>query len=274
MGISDFFPENKWILDGTEDGGPLIEGEYVGQNLTEDIRGNWSETPTLGREQPILQFINGECDKLTMDVKAWAKFHDPTGLLSAAALALGIDPKWGDIGDFVEQIKALPRKDPDKGRPFIFLFTMGSQIAQTVIVESVGGVRYDPIRPFDGTLRGALFRFTLKRYTPYGQEAFSTRTNESLVVFAREGEMYEQITERVYGDAAVGEALRRRNPDKTSLSAGDQIHVPPQRTLAKEVKPLTPQSLALKRNDAQRELLLDALRVRGVSVDSFIIRNE
>jgi hypothetical protein len=271
MGFADLFPENKWILDASEDGGPTIEGEFTALNVVENISGKWSEQSTLGMEQPVLQFICGELETITLDVKVWAKWHDPTGLLSAAASAIGLDPKWSDILEHVDEIKNLARKNPDIGRPHIYLFSLGSQLVQTVVVKSVGGIRYDRVRPLDGTLRGVLFSLTLARYVPYGEEAFSGQTNESLVVFAYKGETYEGIAERVYGDPVVGEALRRRNPDKTELEAGDQIHVPPARTLSREVKPLTPQSLFLKRAEAQRDVLIDVISVRGASVDSFIL---
>jgi hypothetical protein len=238
-----------WTLISQDDGTEL-SGDFPGQNVVENVEGNWSEQSTLGLDQPILQFMGGKLDTITLDVKVWAKHR---GILGTGLLA-------DDIEDKVNTIRNLARKDPDLGRPHVWLFSIGTQLLQRVVVRKVGGINYDRFRD-DGSLRGALFAFELARYEPYSITGLAEA--ESLVTPVKQGDTYEMIARRVHGDPLLGEALRRRNPDKRLPQPGDLIHVPSRKILRQEVYPLTPQSLFLKDGTAQRTNLVDAFAARG-----------
>lgn len=258
------FAPVKWSLV-SEDGGPALEGQYTPQNVVENVSGAWAQQGTLGLLQPVLQFLGGELETITFDAKVFARF-DPVFKFMKTPLMLK-DEDF-DVGDLVEQLRNLPRADEALGRPHVWIFSVGEQLTQRVIVKTVGGIRYDTFRPMKplgaggGEIRGVLCSFELWRYEPYDVKAL-VGASESLVTPAREGETYEHITARVYGDPALGEALRRRNPERRDLVAGDLVHVPKARTLRREVLPLTPQSLFLRTGTAQRALLLDTIALHG-----------
>lgn len=268
-----------WTMVSLDDG-TEIQGQYMATNLREDVSGSWGIQGTIGLEQPILQFLGGEQDVVTFDVKVWANHEGVLGLggrLNDARRAKGegfFTPELGrhDIGGFAEQIRLLPKKDPDLHRPHVWRLTIGGQFTRRVVVKSVGGIRYDRMRASDGSLRGVLFTMELLAYTPYDLQTIALgRPAESLVVVVKDGETYEQIAGRLLGDALLGEALRRRNPDKPVLAAGDLLHVPPASILRAELYPITPSSIQLGAGDDQAVALADAWMARSNSRPSIVI---
>jgi hypothetical protein len=261
MGFTDLFIQiTKWTLVSQDDG-TEIQGQFPPTNLRQNVSGNWGMQNTVGKEMPVMQFLNGAEETVNCDVKVWAKHQ---GLLGTG---VGAD----DIEETVELIKSLPRSDPDLGRPHVWLFTVGTQFSVQVVVKSVGQIRYDRMRPKDGTLRGVLFSLDMSRYEPYDPTVLTETPNESLVTPFRAGETFEHIAARTVGDPRLGEALRRRNPDMRIPQAGQLIHVPPPNVLRKELFPMKPQSLFFRDGDAQRDLLNATLKLRGAPANSFVV---
>jgi hypothetical protein len=261
MGFADLLTKQiQWTLT-SQDTATEIVGKFPPQNLRENISGVWASQGTLGLPQPVLQFIRGDQESTDVDLKAFARHRGVLGLgLGAVNTPLGPE----DIEEEVALIKSLPRANPDLGRPEVWLFVVGTQFQTQVVVQSVGGVRYDRFRPSDGSLRGVLFSCHMLRYIPFDVQDLTGQAEiESQVVPAQEGETYEHITARILGDAALGEALRRRNPERRTLAAGDLVHVPTRRKLRREVFPLTPQNAFLKAGDRQRANMVDAFDARG-----------
>lgn len=271
--------EGRWALVSQDFPGHEILGDFPPVDLIENVSATWVEQSTLGLSQPILQFVGGTADTFSFQARVWAKHQ---GILGTGLLRDDVDEK-------VAEIKAAARAHPDLGRPEVFLFAIASvglarsigtllgikapepQIAVQVVVRSVGGIRYDRFRG-DGSMRGAIFSMDLVRYEPYDAEALvTTQEAESLVTPARTGESYEHIAARVHGDPTLGEALRRRNPERPVLAVEDLVHVPSARILRREITPLTPQSLALRSGDEQRENKLAAFKARGGPVSTHVL---
>tara|TARA_Y100000004_G_scaffold164359_1_gene194444 strand:+ start:573 stop:1373 length:801 start_codon:yes stop_codon:yes gene_type:complete len=246
MALGNLLKPVVWTLT-SEDTGDFIEGQFRPVNLTENISATYAEQTTLGLGQPVLQFINNQADTISFTAKVWAYSQGLLGTgLGKNSLA------QDDIEEVVEAIKELPRPSPDLGRPEVYILTVGATFSQRVVVQSVGGIRYDNMRPSQGgSMRGVTFEIACIRYVPIG-EATATPA-ESLIYRAKTGDFYESITAAVYGRAILGEALRRRNPDRRELQEGDPVHVPPERILDRELT-LKPQSTALKRTKAQQAL--------------------
>lgn len=242
-----------WSLVSQDDG-TEISGQFPPQNLRENVSGTWSEASTLGLPTPVLQFVKGDLETIQVDLKIFSKHR---GLLGTG---IGAD----DVEERIAQMRDAARADPDLGRPHVWLFSVGTQFSQTVVIRTVGGIRYDRMIPQDGgVLRGAMFTLDMARYVPYSVTDLTAQA-ESLVTPARTGETYEHIARRVHGDPLLGEALRRRNPDRRILEEGDLVHVPNARKLRGEVLPLTPQSLFLQRGKtAQRDNLVTTFSERG-----------
>jgi hypothetical protein len=269
MGVADLLLKQiKWTLI-SQDTGVSLEGKFPPQNLRENVSGVWASQGTLGLSQPILQFVRGDQESVEVDLKAYARHRGILGLgLGAVNTPLGPE----DILDEVDQIRNLARINPDLGRPEVWLFSVGEQFSQQVVVQSVGGIRYDRFRPSDGSLRGVMFSVRMLRYIPFDVQDLTGQAQvESLVTPALPGDAYEHIAKRVHGDASLGEALRRRNPDRRTLQPGDLVHVPAKRTLRREVLPLKQQSLPLKSGARQRDNIVNAFVIRGVPALSHIV---
>lgn len=275
MGFADLFIQDvKWTLVSLDDG-TEIEGQFQAQNVRENVSGAWAQQGTLGLDQPILQFVRGELETIQFNVKVFARHQGLLGLAGAAGvggIGAGIDAE--NIRATVDQIKNLARKDPDLGRPHVWVFAIGEEFSQQIVVQSVGGIRYDRFRPSDGSLRGVLFSMTLWRYEPFVPPETTTVVAESLVTSFKTGETYEHVAKRVHGDPLLGEALRRRNPDNRIPQEGDLVHVPSARILRLESLPLIPQSIPLKEGDAQRENKVNAFDARGGTFLSHVLKTD
>lgn len=262
-----------WSLVSLDKGTKLV-GQFEPQNLTESVGGVWASESTIGLDQPILQFIRGEQETISCDVKLWAKhngFDKRRGPIGALATALdnAVDNAavstalHGDnIAETRDKIRDLCRRDPDLGRPHIYLFSVGEEFSQQVVVKSVGGIRYDAMRPEDGSLRSVLFHLEMLRYVEYDTTSLLQTVSESLIIPVRDGDDYETIAWRLYGDARLGEVLRRRNPDKRKLVIGDLIHIPPINKVRAELSQ-TSSSLFLRDSAAQNAVFSDALALRS-----------
>lgn len=258
MGFADLLTKTlTWTLVSQDDG-TEIEGDFPAGEVVENIAGAWAEQSTIGLDQPVLQFVGGVLDTLSIEVRVFAKHRGALGT------GIGAD----DIGDKVAQIRELARRDPDLGRPHVWLFAIGTQLSQRVVVRSVSPIKYDRFRD-DGTIRGIVCTFDMARYEPYSVSGLAEA--ESLVTPARTGETYEHVAARVHNDPLLGEALRRRNPDRRVLVEGDLVHVPTARILRREITPLVPQSIPLKAGEAQRANIVEAFRDRGQPTTSFVL---
>jgi hypothetical protein len=255
MGFSDvLFQDTPWVLTSLDDG-TVIEGQFPPQALTENVAGVWAEAGTLGLDHPIIQFVRGALETITLEAKVWANHQ--------GVLGLGED----NIKEVVDQLRNLPRRDSRYGRPMVWLLSVGDEFSQQVVVRSVGGIRYDRLRPWNKSLRGAMFSIEFIRYIEYTLEDSASKA-ESLIVSVQQGDFYERIAAREYGDPNLGDALRRRNPDMLDLEAGDQLHIPPVSIMRGELS-LTPASLPFKANDATAQLLRDCLALRGADYTTF-----
>ena len=256
-----FMQEVVWRLTSLDYPGLIIEGQYHPTDLTENISANYAQLGTLGREQPILQYQNGDIHSVTFGAKVFAHHQG----------ILGTGLNGDNIDDLVFQIRRLPQPDVDLKRPQIWDFTIGDtdNLIMTCVVKSVGGIRYDRLRPSDGSLRGAQFTIELWRYDPFSADLTGSQ-NESLVVPRRSNESFEFIAKKIYGDALIGEPLRRRHPDKVVPKNGDLIRVPPKSALTVGFV-LEPESVSLKPSDATDDVRRKFFDLRGGSYKSHIL---
>lgn len=251
-------PKKAWSLKN-DDTDEVIRGQYVPQNYTENIGSNIIDSITLNQQDPFPQWINGQAETITF-----------TGRLFATNSSKNIKQD-------VDILKSANKKVESLKRPPIFTFTYGVEIAFKCFVITVGGIKYDEIRG-DGTLRGVEFNISLRKIVPediQGQSAASNlaakiKTAAGIVIGAtaiasslnlinipggslhkksrtikvKRGDTFESIASLEYGNALVGDILRRIQPDKVILQTGDNV------ILVDEIEifqiNVTPQSVALK----------------------------
>ena len=229
--ISDLLlPSLNWKLTSL-DTSVVIEGQFLPQDLTENISSDYSSTTTTARGAPFIHFSAEGSRSITFTARVFAKHQGLFGLLQ------------DEIEDLVTKIRRSPSVDSDLGRPHVWLFEAGKYVEMKCVVRSVGGITYDRMRPLDGSLRGISCRLDLLEFVDYSTQ--SATANESLVVPILEGDSYELLASRHYGDPNAGEALRRRNPERPTPVAGEVIHVPPKDKLMRGFR-RAPQSRVLK----------------------------
>ena len=108
-------------------------------------------------------------------------------------------------------LKKLRESLPPMNRPPITTFFWGLAFPGGIrcLVESLGGVKYDEIRP-DGTIRGVTLSITLKKVTPHNLvRNVQTPMEQTPLHTVREGETYEMIANRRWGDPLLGVPLRK-----------------------------------------------------------------
>lgn len=222
----------------------------------QEDRGNfYGSANTHGRENPILQFNHGEQIGWSFNCVLYAeRFTD-------------------DVQPKLDALKEALKRDPKLKRPPLYSFVWGKIINEVVVVQSLGNIQYTDVRP-DGTIRGASLPIKLLKYTQTDLEV--TDPNKpppsTFYVQAKDGDMWEHIAGREYGDPLIGDILRRLNPalpvpgDKpgTTLAL-----LPAERFADVEVEPY---SIPLQRTAAglaRRQKFLD---MRSVSKTSTIIK--
>lgn len=252
-GIPDLLLQRmNWRLTSQDDG-QVIKGQFPPLGLNHTVSANYAEVGTLGRDQPILQFDGDELEVLEFTARVWARNQ--------------VD----GVRRQINELKNAVRRDKDLNRPKVWEFTAGRHLSLTCVVQSVGQVRYDRLRP-DGSYRGATFKIRLLRYEPY-DATLSGQDAESLVLPFRSNESFEGLALRVYGDPNAGEPLRRRNPEIVVPEAGDLVHLPPKRALTVGFK-LEPASTALAPTSRQERAQREHFRRRGRTYRSHVLGAE
>jgi len=230
----------------------------------------------------------------------FAALGNPVGT-TFAALTGNAGPLVGNasVRDQIENLKNLARKNEKIGRPERFIFAYGTEFEFEVFVQSVGGINYDSIRS-DGTIRGASFNMQLIKIRPEnlvlqagvslagiiknvagvvttiaggvsGLAALNrdkkinipgaSLHNVSKFVKIKQGDTFEKIARKEYGDALLGDVLRRAQPDKVELKNADQIAIVVRDEAIQIV--VTPQSIALRDRAENALLLATFLELRG-----------
>jgi phage protein U len=206
----------------------------VGHN----VGATWSEESSLGRAQPITQFTKGNADTWQLDTLLFArhKKESITALKNALLDAVALDPELG--------------------RPPLYEFTWG-ELSDIVVITDVGGARYTSMRP-DGTLRSAQFTLSLRRYEKFDLELTdpNARQHDTFYRVVKQGDTWESLAKLRYGDALLGDLLRRRNPGAPFLKVGTTVKLlDPERFRDVLVTPASyPMARTREGIDARRDL--------------------
>lgn len=271
--------EQTWTLTKLSD--PLslsnpvekIEGQFHAEGLTEEVKSTYSEKFALNRQTAITQFVHGETETLTF-----------TGRLFAARQRIPGLPFQGEkIDDQLKKLKEWVRRDSLIGRPPLLSFTAGDGHVgfEKCFIESLSGITYE--RPTAaGGLRHVTFTVNLRQFTDFELPKFQLPgfgaipgVSNTRFHTASRGDYYETLTELEYGDALLGDVIRRENPDKPNIQIGDVILLPSAPSVIGQR--ITQQSVPLKtgfgrRDTPQRDLRLEFLRTRDRSKASFVLQ--
>lgn len=227
------------LLESVDTGGLIegtrITGQFTPQQFSHNISAEVPEASGFSRSHPLVQWVGGSVESLSFQARLFSEHSEDF-----------------TATEKFELLKLMCNKshEPLK-RPPLARFYWGDAIpgGMKCIVQSLGGVNYDEIRP-DGSLRGVSLNITLKRYVPFQVTRVTTspiaRTPTHTV---RDGETYEMIAYRRWGDPMLGIPLRQQNPrfpmEKwaprgiADLARNEIIKLYPRRDL--DTKPIKPQ---------------------------------
>lgn len=276
-----FTNQKGWALQGIDAGFEKLEfkGEHIAQNITEDIGSNLNQTDAINKEKPDFQWLHGDAETVTFDTRLYA-----TNSLK-------------NVKKQIEVLKSMARRDSKLKRAPRFSFTAGTEIGFTCFVRGIQ-FKYDELRS-DGTIRGVVVSLSLQKI----EDTITKDAGASLAAqikfaagiiagaagigaqagrlvnipggslhtidrdfTAKRGDTYETVAAAEYGDALLGDVLRRVQPGKPDLLPGDRVQlVEPTEIIT---IPVTPQSTPLKNtleNQALREEFLE-LRNRTTTI--------
>lgn len=212
----------------------------------------------------------------------------------------------GSVKEQIEKLKKFARKNDELGRPERFTLTIGTELSFTVLLKSPGGITYDDLRA-DGTLKGASFNMTFIKTAiekksdssgistasiiktvagvvtavAGGISAIKSSRRDKLVNIphgslhtidrfftAKDGDTFEKIAAREYGNAQLGVVLLRAQPTKMDFEAGDPLFtIKKDEIVQMNIEPSAP---ALKNNIEGKTLLDTYLQLRGQSTSAII----
>lgn len=248
------FKQKMWapVLVPLDPGFNRIPFQFVPEELEEKVDTTWAEASALNREDPILQWSKGNLKSVTFQARLFAE----TGL--------------DDITPILNKLKAAVQRDSKLKRPPIWTFVWGRVIDIQCVVASVGGIKYDILRS-DGTVRGASCQISLHRYEPFDLKVSDpdARNKDTFYRVVREGDLWEHLAGRQYGDPRKGEFLRRLNPDQPTPVVGRTILMPDVEKLFDVV--IAPDSLPLARTEAGIKLRREMFSLRARSRVSTIL---
>lgn len=232
------------VLVPLDPGFQRIPFQFIPGNLTYNVSSGYAEATTLNRDNPVLQFTRGAAKTLSMEVRLFPANNTR------------------DVKPLLDALERACIRDNVLGRPPIWVFTWGTVFDIQVVVESIGDVRYDTLRP-DGTLGGATLALALKRYESYDLQLTDpdARPKDTFYRQAREGETWEMLAARHYKQPLWGEHLRRLNPGLEMPALGSTVLLPDANKL--RGIPITPQSIPLARTEAGLAFRRDLFQTRG-----------
>lgn len=270
----------NWTLKN-RDNGNVISGQYAPQDYTENAGAKIPEVSTVNNQEPFPQWVGGEGETSSFTARIYRP--DPSAR--------------GSVRNDVENLKKATRKDKKLFRAPIFTFTWGEEISFDCFVVSVGGIRYDEITS-SGLIKGAQFSLVLRKLNTVPQAGLTKLRDltglttglkalndlslpislsidifggslhkKGKTIIAKEGDTFESIAALEYGDALVGDILRRGQPEKANLSPGDEVILVDDTEIF-EID-VTPQSVALKNSESTRtirQIKLDARNRKTVKV--------
>ena len=288
LGIST---KNVWRLKMKDLGEQEFKGQFLAEDLTENVGARISSRSSLNQQSTDSKYLGGDAETITFTTRIWAS------------------NSVKNVKKTVDLLKSFTKWNSKLKRSPIFTFTAGTEVQALVFVKSVGGIKYDRPRS-DGSIRGAVFSVQLSviedieskqnslsiaalvksglgivsaaqgllsgGFGAFGKISIpggSLHTKGKKII-VKDGETFEHIAQKEYGDALVGDILRRAhynkplNQIKSSLEVGDVVDLVQEDEIFGIV--VTPQSIPLKDNTENLDNINNQFELRGKSKTVFI----
>ena len=241
----------RWRLVSVDTGSDLrLEGQFPAGEISDDQSAGFGRPAASGASRPlVISVSNG-----IRVVRLRSEFRS-------------LDYS-DDITSRIAQLRALRPMDATLGRhPRVRLEAPG--------VELVGKVTGAPltIGPawVTGLPRYVLFELTVEEDQPLELETTDTAQRETVYVTQRDGETFEHLAARIYGDPRRGDLIRRENPEQAivwefarPLPEGPVRVLEPEHPNARQaVSPASVALGALGRGEGMEARLRSLARARG-----------
>jgi nucleoid-associated protein YgaU len=209
------------VLDGA-DKGKVISVLFNPTEYSFERTNSYKATPVPGLGSPLLQFVNGEADQLTMDLFL-DDYTDPKGPTSL------LQKEPNPLGQRLIDLSKLLLIDRDLHAPPPVRFNWGPMEFQAVIEKL--GRKVTMFHP-DGSPARATLSVTFKEYRTLRQQLDDPRresadkTKRRVVI---EGEQLWWIAAREYDDSDQWVLIAETNDldDPREIEAGDWLMLPP-----------------------------------------------
>jgi len=279
FGFSD---RKGWSLVGQDPGFTQeFKGQFLATNMGESVGSNLNETNAVNTQTPDFSWLHGNAEPFTFGARIWA------------------NNSFKNIKQQTELLKSFARRNASLKRAPIFLFTAGTEIGFTCFVRGIQ-INYDELRS-DGSLRGVDVRITLQKIQETVTEnaatslasqikfaagivagaagiasqlgrvinipGFSPHTIDRTVV-AKQGDTFESIAQAEYGDALLGDIVRRTQPELAPLQPGAVVQLIEPTEIA--IIPVTQGSVALKNTPENAALKEEFFELRNRSTTIFV----
>lgn len=270
-------PEAKvWFLEGIDEGFKTrFQGQYIAQGMEESIGAVLGETTSVGKDKPNFQWLHGEGEDFNFTARIYA------------------NDSFVNIRQQIELLKSFARRVKELKRSPRALFTTGTEIGFTCFVRGVK-ILYDELRD-DGSLRGCVCQISLQKIEDTITENAATSLRSQVkftfgevkagaALFAqsakglinipggslhtigrrfqvKQGDTFESIAAKEYGNPLFGDILRRAQPQKEPITPSSEIILVDRADIL--TMTVTQQSVALKNSAENLTLRLDKLALRN-----------
>lgn len=253
-----FIPKvNTWTLQNLETK-QLVVGDFPAESVNRSHGNKWAEHNALGRAKPILQFLHGQAETLSVRVR-----------LFATSIA------FNKVDKDLTLLESWMYNALSKQRPPICCFWVGSGSSMMdCVIEEIGGIEYG--KPsITGQITDISLSLNLREYSKFDISA--NKIYETRYARTKRGEYYELLAEREYDDPMLGDVIRKRHPTKPVIQVSDVVKLPSVEAIRATV--VEPTSIQLqtafgKKLTPQKSLRQEMFDLRARPYVSHIIQQE
>lgn len=254
--LSKMLSLKTWTLKNVEDG-TILKGQFPAENVQRDVGANWTEIQALNRSNAFLQFLNGKTQTLQVTSRFFKRdLFDDSPV------------------DKMEKLIEWTQPTVRFRRPPILCYYLGDGLGlqMDVVCTGITGITYSEPNALGG-IRQVTFTMNFLRIGGRQNSASNEEeVTDTRYAHAKEGDYYELLCQKEYGDPMVGVIIRQRNPDKALLKVGDIVALPALEGVRGQVP--TQQSIPMKtafgrKDTAQRALRIQYFNSRGGNYTTF-----
>lgn len=201
-----FIPNRRvWCMLNLDDH-TLLQGQFEAEGVQQDIGANWASFTSLNRQHPILQFLNGEAQKVSFEGR----------FFRAHALDRNPDLK-------LDLLKSWTRIQESLRRPPIVQFYVGDgHLTINAVITSIQ-TRYNTPDAF-GAARDLQFSVSLMEFHTFSLT--DEKVKDTRYARAQEGDYFESLAQQEYGNPMIGDVIRKMHPHLHTLVPGDIVKLP------------------------------------------------